>query len=138
MLTRRGDLWVMYYTRCESVEGRHSGVAYRTSMNLLDWSEPHQALTRTDTTPMFNSGFTESPFVFERDGWYYLSVTSYPVEWNASFVFRSRDPFHFPTIPYARVRSHAPEWVTDHDGQLWVTHAGAGQGGVWMAPVQIQ
>jgi hypothetical protein len=117
MLLRRGDLWVMYYTRCVDKVSRLSGVAYRTSLDLLQWSEPQMALHREGTPPLFNSGYTESPFVFEKDGWYYLSVTSYPVEWDASFVFRSRDPFHFPSTPFARVRSHAPEWVTDADGQ---------------------
>jgi hypothetical protein len=138
MLRRFGDLWVMYYTRCENTQTHLSGVAYRTSLDLLHWSEPQMALHREGTPPLFNSGYTESPFVFEQDGWYYLSVTSYPIEWDASFVFRSRDPFNFPSVPYARVRSHAPEWVRDRDGQLWMTHAGPGQGGVWMAPVELK
>jgi hypothetical protein len=84
---------------------------------------------------MFNSGYTESPFVFERGGWYYLSVTSYPVEWDASFVYRSRSPFRFPAKAHARMQAHAPEWTTDEAGNLFMTHCGAGQGGVWLMPV---
>jgi hypothetical protein len=135
MLRRAGDLWTLYYTRCDSVASRHSGVAYRTSRDLVHWSAPQMALVRGDTAPMFNSGFTESPFVFERDGWYYLSVTSYPVEWNATFLFRSRSPFNFPSQPYARLEAHAAEWLLDSQGNLLMTSAGPGQGGVWLMPV---
>ena len=95
------------------------------------------ALTLESSEPMFNSGFTESPFVFERGGWYYLSVTSYPVDWDASFVFRSRSPFAFTSRPVTRIAAHAPEWVEDPGtGDLFVTHCGAGQGGVWISRVE--
>ena len=97
------------------------------------------ALTLPDTPPMFNSGYTESPFVFERGGWYYLSVTSYPVSWDASFVYRSRSPFQFPDQPAARLLTHAPEWVAENGdferGRLFATHCGAGQGGVWLTEI---
>jgi hypothetical protein len=135
MLHKVGDLWTLYYTRCDSQVSQKSGVAYRTSLDLVNWSEPQMALVLGDTPPMFNSGFTESPFVFERDGWFYLSVTSYPVDWDGTFLYRSRTPFFFPPIPYARLQAHAAEWLVDEQDRLLMTAAGPGQGGVWMMPV---
>jgi hypothetical protein len=139
MLFRAGDLWVMYYTRCDSAAAKLNGVAYRTSADLVNWSDPAMAMTLAKAPPLPNSGYTESPFVFERGGWYYLSVTSYPVEYDASFLYRSRSPFNFGDVSVARFKSHAPEWVEGGDnpgyGPLFITHAGWGQGGVWLSPV---
>ncbi len=88
----------------------------------------------------FDSGHTESPFVFHRKGWFYLTVTSYPTAWDATFVYRSRSPFSFPPDPVARLAAHAAEWVAEGDdfenGRLFFTHAGAGQGGVWMSELR--
>jgi beta-xylosidase len=134
MMFKAWGLWVLYYTRCDSKEGRHSGVAYRTSYDLNTWSEPRMALVLEHTPPMFNSGYTESPFVFEKDGWFYLSVTSYPVEWDATFLFRSKSPYSFKGPPVARLRAHAAEWIVE-GGQLFMTHCGAGQKGVYISQV---
>lgn len=136
MLKRFGATWAMYYTRCGSRETQSSGVALRTSTDLVHWSEPQMALV-LENDKLFNSGFTESPFVFERDGWYYLSFTSYPITWDTTQVFRSRSPFYFGGAPVARLRSHAGEWAESDDGSLWLTHAGPGQGGVWATPITI-
>lgn len=136
MLLKVGDLWAMYYTRCNNIYDQKSGVAVRTSYDLINWSAPTMALVLDDTLPMFNSGFTESPFVFKRGDSYYLSVTSYPVAYNASFLFKSDTPFFFANNRIARLAAHAPEWVTDlKDGSLYMTHCGAGQSGVWTYPV---
>lgn len=136
MLARLGDLWVVYYTRCASIESPLSGVAYRTSLDLVRWSSPAMALTLGPETAMRNSGYTESPFVFERKGWFYLTVTSYPVDYDATFVYRSRSPFAFPPHAVARLRAHAAEWVAEagdfEAGRLFFTHAGAGKGGVFL------
>lgn len=137
MLVRRDDVWSLYYTRCESPSRRVSGVAHRTSRDLVHWSEPTMALSLGESTAMPNSGFTESPFVFDRGGATWLSVTSYPLGWDATFVYRSRAPFAFPDAPIARLRAHAAEWVFDRRGRAFVTHAGPGQRGVWAAPVDL-
>lgn len=137
MLIRADDRWVMYYTRCDDRGARRSGVAYRTSTDLVRWSEPAMALVAERSEPMFNSGYTESPFVFERGGYYYLSTTAYPVAWDATFLFRSRSPFAFPDRPRARLSAHAAEWIDDpRSGALYMTHAGPGQGGVWLSAVR--
>lgn len=134
MLARFNDVWLVYYTRCDDQESRKSGVAYRVSPDLETWSDPAMALVLQETPPMFNSGYTESPFVFERDGWFYLSVTEYPFAWNETVVYRSDSPFSFPDVPYARLVSHASEWIPSLD-PTYLSHAGPGQGGVWMSTI---
>jgi hypothetical protein len=127
----------VYYTRCRAKDARASGVAFRLSRDLVHWSAPAMALVLPFERD--DSGYTESPFVFRRDGWFYLSVTSYPIAWDATMVYRSRSPFAFPAEPIARLAAHAAEWVAEGDdferGRLFVTHAGPGQGGVWMSEV---
>jgi hypothetical protein len=135
MLRRSGGVWTLYYTRCNNATDRKNGVAYRTSTDLRRWSAPAMALTLESTPAMFNSGYTESPFVFEWNGWYYLTVTSYPVAFDATFVYCSRSPFQFSEPPIARLSAHAAEWIVTDSGQVFMTHAGAGQGGVSVAPV---
>ena len=95
------------------------------------------ALSLGEATVMPNSGYTESPFVFERGGYHYLSVTSYPLGWDATFVYRSRDPLAFPDTPFSRLRAHAAEWVFDVNGRAYMTHAGSGQRGVWISRVDL-
>lgn len=137
MLRRDGETWTLYYTRCSSGSDRRSGVAYRTSIDLRTWSAPAMALTLDSAPAMSNSGYTESPFVFERNGWYYLSVTSYPVAFDATFVYCSRSPFHFSEPPITRLQAHAAEWIFTSSGQAFMTHCGPGQGGVWASPMDI-
>ena len=69
-------LWTIYYCRCDSITGRLSGVGFRTSRDLLSWSEPAMALVLPPSLSpkSFNSGNTESPFVFKRGSTWYLSV----------------------------------------------------------------
>ncbi len=137
MLYRLGTGWIVYYTRCASEASRASGVAFRLSTDLLHWSAPAMALVLP--VARSDSGHTESPFVFHRRGWFYLTVTSYPVAWDATFVYRSRSPLRFSPDPVGRLEAHAAEWVAeggDFDaGRIFITHAGPGQGGVWMSEV---
>lgn len=136
MLVRKDGLWVMYYTRCESTSSRTSGVAYRLSRNLTQWSEPHMVLTLDDAPHIPNSGYTESPFVFERNQYHYLSVTSYPLRWDTTMLYRSPAPYAFPDAPFTRLRGHAGEWLTSASGRrVYLTHAGPGQSGVLMSEI---
>jgi hypothetical protein len=137
MLVRRELRWSLYYTRCDSPLHRASGVALRTSPDLVRWSEPTMALTLGEATRRADSGYTESPFVFQRGADHYLSVTSYPIAWDATFVYRSHDPASFPGAPIGRLRAHAAEWLFDDRGRAYATHAGPGQRGVWISRVDL-
>jgi arabinan endo-1,5-alpha-L-arabinosidase len=52
-------------------------------------------------------------------------------------VFASTDPLHFDRADLVgHIAAHAAEVVRDEDGGWWVTHAGWGQGGVYLAPLR--
>lgn len=66
-------------------------------------------------------------------------LTQYPIDWAATLLFRSTDPFHFDERPIARFAAHAAEWIAkngdlEHE-PLFLSHAGPGQEGVWLMPV---
>ncbi|MER7789018.1 family 43 glycosylhydrolase [Streptomyces sp. NPDC097640] len=131
MVVRVGGEWVMYYTEL-SEPGGHHVVAHRRSDDLLHWSEPGIAFTdaSTDTTV----SVTESPFVVERDGWYYLFIGPRG-GYEGTDVLASRDPFHFDLDGYAgHVPGHAVEVVAD--GENWyVSAAGWFRQGLYVAPL---
>ncbi|MEU5032189.1 hypothetical protein [Streptomyces milbemycinicus] len=121
----------MYYTELSEPGGRHV-VAYRRSDDLLHWSEPEVVFTdaSTDTTV----SVTESPFVVERDGWYYLFIGPRG-GYEGTDVLASRDPFHFDLDGYAgHVPGHAVEVVAD-GGNWYVSAAGWFRQGLYMAPL---
>ncbi len=128
--------WVVYYTRCASIESPLSGVAYRTSLDLFHWSPPAMALTLGPEMAMRNSGYTESPFVFERKGWFYLTLTSYPVDYDAYVRLPLALAARVPAArrrPAARPRGRVGRGGGDFEaGRLFFTHAGAGKGGVFL------
>jgi hypothetical protein len=137
MLERRDGGWAIFYTRCEAVTRKVSGVAYRISRDLVHWSEARMVLAAAGSPTTSNSAYTESPFVFERNGYHYVSVTAYPLAWDATLVYRSPAPFAFPETPFTRLRAHAAEWVFAPEGRgTWLTHAGPGQRGVWLSAIE--
>lgn len=131
MVLRVGGEWVMYYTELSGPGGHHI-VAHRRSADLLHWSDPGVAFTdaSTDTTV----SVTESPYVVERDGWYYLFIGPRG-GYEGTDVLASRDPFRFDLAGYAgHVPGHAVEVVAD--GETW--HAGAAgwfRHGLYVAPL---
>jgi hypothetical protein len=137
MLVRREGAWALYYSRCDSITRKRSGVAYRLSQDLVHWSDARMALTMEQEPATSNAAYAESPFVFERGGFFWLSVSAYPLAWDATLVYRSTVPSVFPDAPITRLRAHAAEWVFGARGQAWLTHAGPGQRGVWISPVAM-
>lgn len=133
MVTRVGDRWVMYYTANSTPTGGNHQVAYRTSTDLQHWSGKQVAFEHPASGTF--GGPTESPFVLERDGWWYLFVCCEP-GYRDGRVYRSRDPYRFSIRDLAgRVDAHAAEVVTEPDGTTWLTGAGWGQGGLSLAPL---
>ncbi|WP_329619529.1 family 43 glycosylhydrolase [Streptomyces sp. NBC_01255] len=132
MVLRVGDEWVMYYTELSGTNDGHHVVAYRRSADLLRWSEPGVAFTdaSTDTTV----SVTESPYVVERDGWYYLFIGPRN-GYEGTDVLASRDPFHFDLTGHAgHVPGHAVEVFTD--GEEWYASAAGWFGqGLYVAPL---
>ncbi|GAA5062116.1 glycoside hydrolase family protein [Nocardia callitridis] len=132
MVTRVGDEWVMYYCANSAPTGGHHVVAYRTSTDLVRWSD--RRIAYTDPTSGTEAGNTESPFVVRHDDAWYLFIGPRP-DYVGTEVFRSDNPFHFRVedkVGY--VAAHAAELIRA-DGSWWITAAGWGQGGVYLAPL---
>ncbi|WP_235946643.1 glycoside hydrolase family protein [Nocardia terrae] len=130
MVLRVRGLWVMYYCATSTPAGGNHVVAYRTSPDLLNWSE--RRIAYADPATGTGAGNTESPFVFRHGGSWYLLIGPRP-DYVGTEIFRSISPFHFDTSDrVGHIPAHAAEVIT-HDDALWITHAGWGQGGVALA-----
>ncbi|PKV83303.1 family 43 glycosylhydrolase [Streptomyces sp. TLI_146] len=134
MVVRIGTDWVMYYTEL-SADGHHL-VCWRRSPDLLRWSAPGTAFT-DDSTAAMGVSVTESPYIVERDGWFYLFIGPRG-GYDGTDVLASRDPFRFTLDGYAgHVPGHAVEAVTD--GQDWyASAAGWFSHGLRLAPLTWQ
>ena len=130
---RIGERWVMYYTATDEPAGGHHVVAYRTSVDLRDWGE--RAIAFRDESMGLGGGPTESPFVVARDAGYYLFIGPRN-DYVSTAVYFSRDPLGFQGPSITEIEAHAPEIVRDLDGSEYITHAGWGQGGVFLAPLR--
>ena len=125
--------WVMYYAATSKPEGGHHIVACVTSKDLLTWANRRVAFA--DPSEGTFGGPTESPFVVRHNGFYYLFVGPRP-DYDGSDVFQSRDPFSWSiTNLVGHIAAHAAEVVKDDDGQWYVSRAGWGRGGVYLAPL---
>lgn len=132
MVVRVGGQWVMYYTATSDPAGGNHTVMYRTSDDLVAWSDRRTAFTDPDVGTW--GGGTESPFVVERDGWWYLFIGP-RAAYVGTDVFRSRDPFDFHDAELVgHIPAHAAEVIQDGDG-WFVTSAGWGEGGLHLAPL---
>ncbi|MFF0371773.1 glycoside hydrolase [Micromonospora sp. NPDC005087] len=135
MVTRVGSQWVMYYTANSTPAGGHHIVAYRTSRDLVHWGARQTAFEHPATGTF--GGPTESPFVVRHGGSWYLFVCC-ESGYQDTRVYRSADPFHFSVDQLAgQINAHAAEVVKDDSGtgDWYVTGAGWGQGGLWLAPL---
>lgn len=121
MVLKVGAHWVMYYCATDDPAGGHHVVAYRTSTDLVHWSDRGIAYTSPDTGT--GGGNTESPFVAHHNGAYHLFVGpcgSYSGGRNSYIctdIFTSDDPLLFTRAHHAgRIAAHAAEVVQDGDG----------------------
>ena len=131
-----GHTWIMYYTATSdgTINGRFV-VAYRTSPDLMNWSG--RAIAYTDPAGGPTSSNTESPFVVEHHGRYYLFIGPRG-GYRRTEVFVSDDQVHFePSGLTGAFASHAAEVVTDVDGSWWVTSCGWADRVVSLAPLQV-
>jgi hypothetical protein len=130
---RVGGRWVMYYDATSDPAGGNHVVAYRTSTDLMHWSDRHIAFTDPSTGTF--GGPTESPYIVRHNGAYYLFIGPRG-GYVGTDVFVSHDPLHFDgAAQVGHIASHALEVVQDTDSSWWVTSAGWAQGGVYLAPL---
>lgn len=150
MVRRIGNRWIMYYTATTRPEGGHHIVVATESDDLVHWHG--RRTVYTDVYEGTGGGPTESPFVVERNGRFYLLIGP---DWDGLMTSKARtgrydrrhylgtrviesdDPFHFEvTNLVGFLTSHASEIIVDTDGSEWVSHCGWGQGGVYLAPLR--
>lgn len=130
---RIGNEWVMYYTANSKPAGGNHIVAYVKSPDLLNWSQ--RGVAYTDPATGTYGGPTESPFVVRRGEAYYLFIGPRG-DYDGTDVFRSEDPFSFNIAnKVGHIPAHAAEVVQDTDGKWYVSRAGWGRGGVYLAPL---
>ena len=98
MVLRVGDRWVMYYTATSEPHGGNHIVAAAESSDLTHWSGRRQVYRDPMTGTM--AGPTESPFVCEHDGTYYLLIGP---DYEA-LVRSKRETGHYDLAAYRRTR----------------------------------
>ncbi|HLR84277.1 MAG TPA: glycoside hydrolase, partial [Nocardioidaceae bacterium] len=134
MVRRMGDRWVMYYTANSRRDGGNHIVAYRTSRDLVNWSERGVAM-RHPVKGTFG-GPTESPYVVQDGDDYYLT-TCCTSNYTDTRVFHSKNPLRFDVDDeVGQIDEHASEVVRDGD-HLYVSGAGWGQGGLFLRPLDL-
>jgi beta-fructofuranosidase len=131
MVLRVGEQWVMYYTATSAPEGGHHTVEAVESDDLVHWSNKQQVFR--SSTVGTGGGPTESPFVVARGGKYYLFVcTNTPYLDTAVYV--SDSPFMWEEANrVGQIRAHAAEVIHTSDDRWFITSAGWGTGGLYMA-----
>jgi len=133
MILRVGEEWVMYYTANSTPTGGNHLVACVTSKDLLYWGNKRVVFTHTQEGTY--GGPCESPFVVYEHGHYFLFIG--PCDsYNDTHVYVSDDPFSFSMDNEVGViPSHAAEVIIDSAGKYYVTRAGWGEGGLFIAPL---
>ncbi len=131
---RHGDEWIMYYTATRPAhEGNHVVMAV-TSDDLVHWD--HKRVVFTHPMVGTASGPTESPFVVERKGKYYLFVcTNLP--YDDTVVYESDSPFEWKMEnQVGEFPAHAAEVIRLPNDTWMISRAGWGRGGVYLAPLK--
>lgn len=134
MVLRVGDEWVMYYTGNAEPGGGHHVVYAVTSKDLVRWSGRREVFRHTKSGTY--GGPTESPFVVKREGRFHLFLcTNEP--YNDTAVYVSDDPFHWDrTNQVGTIAAHAAEVIVTEDGESFVSRAGWGEGGLYLAKLE--
>lgn len=121
------DSWLLYST---GKRGHEGAISVCVSEDLLNWRFVRFALRTPGAPKQPPWAATESPFVFEHDGAYWLSITytastEGPAGYNETLLFRSQNPFDFGEYTgdegevVARLYAHAPEYIHDPDSDRW-------------------
>jgi len=127
------DKWLMYYCATSKPDGGHHIVACMTSDDLLTWTR--RVIVFTDPTVGKGAGNTESPFVVPHGDSFYLFIG--PRDgYDGTDVFVSHDLFHWEiSDKVGHFPAHAAEVVKDIDGNWYISRAGWGKAGVYLAPL---
>lgn len=155
---RHNDEWVMYYASAtdESVEAKHP-IGYRTSKDLINWSERKIALkdweigvegapdASNPASPWPEHSFITNPVVFQKDNRWFLLAG--PIDndnlsrYHVLRIFISKNPFKWNDFDEAlRINKRifvdgGAKPIRDVDGKWYITTTNDMSGGVWLAPL---
>jgi hypothetical protein len=129
----RSRQWIMLYAKriYENTTEIESGIAYRTSSDLVDWSDQKGYVVRglvyddeirENVTVAIGNG--ESPQLVQHQGYYYLLVTHVGYrEYHRTKVWVSDNPLAFEGDPVTTLWAHAPE-VLYENGKWYISNCG--------------
>jgi sucrose-6-phosphate hydrolase SacC (GH32 family) len=133
-ILRATNQWLMYYTATSKPQGGNHVVFVVESKDLIHWGNKKTAFLDPEVGTW--GGPTESPFVVRRGKTYYLFIGPRN-GYRGTCVYRSDNPREFKIENLAaKINSHAAEVVRDSRGNWFVSHAGWGQGGVYLAALR--
>ncbi|HEX3627796.1 MAG TPA: family 43 glycosylhydrolase [Verrucomicrobiae bacterium] len=125
--------WVLYYCATSDPSRGHHVVACMTSDDLLTWT--NRQIVFSDPSIGTFAGNTESPFVVQRGKAWYLFIGPRG-GYDGTDVFISHDPFHWDiNDKVGHIPAHAAEVIQDTDGKWYISRAGWGRGGLYLAPL---
>jgi len=131
MVLKVDDKWVLYYCATSAPLGGNHNVKAVTSTDLLHWGNPQEVFSHPDKGTM--GGPTESPFVVAKDGKYYLFLCT-NFGYDQSAAYQSDSAFHWEfSDEVGKYPAHASEVIQTPDGKWYVSRAGWGKGGVYLA-----
>jgi beta-fructofuranosidase len=136
--------WVMYYCATQTDSGGHHVVAYRTSHDLVHWSD--KKIAYTDIHSGTDYGNTESPFVVKHGKYFYLFTGPRPYDYPTASLPNHLHPGYVGTDVYRSLRFdhfenagfvthlplHAAEVIQDRDRKWYISSAGEIQGGLFI------
>ncbi len=139
--------WVMYYTATLVSSGGYHVVAYRTSYDLVNWSERNIAYTDYHSGTTY--GNTESPFVVKRGEYYYLFTGPRPYDPPTESLPNWEHPGYAGTDIFrsvywnkwtnadivGHIDVHAPEIIRNTNGDWYASHCGVLQGGLFIRKI---
>ncbi len=131
MVLKVDDQWVLYYCATSTPTGGNHNVKAVTGTDLIHWAHPQEVFS----TPKIGTsgGPTESPFVVARNGKYYLFVCT-NVGYSQTAAYVSDSAFHWDYANQVGLfPAHAAEVIHTADDKWYVSRAGWGQGGVYLA-----
>jgi arabinan endo-1,5-alpha-L-arabinosidase len=131
MAMRFNDEWLMFYAATSKPEGGNHTVKAVSSKDLSHWSNKKEVFRDLEIGTY--GGPTESPFVVAHNGKYYLFVCTNH-GYNETAVYMSDTPLHWDAANLVgKFPAHAAEVIQTPDGKWFVSRAGWGQGGVYLA-----
>ena len=124
--------YYMYYTRTFSEVDRRAVTGLRKSPDLVHWTAGAKAHIREIEDD--GGRDSESPYVVEYEGLYYLFVCSTRTGYNNTKVYWSEDPEDFQMDNYVcTLNTHASEIIFDDEEGWFITNTGWDKDGLYIA-----